>query len=97
MLCTGAMRVVLPKNTVIMKENDYNTCLYRIKSGRIRIEKVTWVGDAQQNVVLTTLEKNQVFGEMSFVEDTWDMTASLVSVGAEYPVFITTKNYKIII
>lgn len=67
-LCTGATRITRPSGTEIIKEGQNNTFLYRIKRGSVRIEKETKKG----RIVVGRLEKNQVFGEMSFVEDNFD-------------------------
>eukprot|EP01119_Soliformovum_irregulare_P022725 TRINITY_DN7826_c0_g1_i2.p1 TRINITY_DN7826_c0_g1~~TRINITY_DN7826_c0_g1_i2.p1 ORF type:complete len:1295 (+),score=332.56 TRINITY_DN7826_c0_g1_i2:87-3971(+) len=70
-LCTGAVRVRLAKDSVIVKEGGHNTHLYRLKSGVVRIEKNTLQGNQEKVVVLGRLTKNRVFGEMSFIEDHW--------------------------
>jgi CRP-like cAMP-binding protein len=76
--------VVLKKDSIIMSEGQYNTHLYRIKSGVIRIEKLAKHNNSQHPIVLGKLVKNQVFGEMSFIEDKWlsgeggNVTASCV-------------------
>jgi CRP-like cAMP-binding protein len=64
-LCTGATRIIKKKGDIIISESQHNNFLYRIKSGVVRIEKKT----NQGKVILGYLEKNQVFGEMSFVGD----------------------------
>jgi len=70
-LCTGAQMITLRKDAYVIKEGDYNTALYRIKSGSVRIEKRAQQNGTECSVLLTKLEKNKVFGEMSFVEDDW--------------------------
>lgn len=75
-LCTGAKRIVFKKGSIVIEEGSYNTALYRIKSGVVRVEKNTVQGGIEKKVVLGKLEKNKVFGEMSFVEDTWKQGTS---------------------
>jgi CRP-like cAMP-binding protein len=50
------------------QQGDFNKHLYRIKEGQVRVEKRR---PGLTSLVLTTLTKNQVFGEMSFIEDDW--------------------------
>ncbi len=64
------MRITYPHNAVILPEGSYNTFLFRIKSGVVRFEKN---GQDGKPILLGKLEKNQVFGEMAFVEDAWSL------------------------
>lgn len=67
-LCTGAHRIVLSRGTMIIQEGQKNNFLYRIRSGVVRIEKKTSKG----TLAFQKLQKNEVFGEMSFIEDHQD-------------------------
>lgn len=48
----GAIRVSFKQGDVILKEGQRNSCLYRIKSGQVRVEK-------SKSMVLGYLHKNQ--------------------------------------
>eukprot|EP01117_Protostelium_nocturnum_P015941 TRINITY_DN6213_c0_g1_i1.p1 TRINITY_DN6213_c0_g1~~TRINITY_DN6213_c0_g1_i1.p1 ORF type:complete len:1371 (-),score=496.08 TRINITY_DN6213_c0_g1_i1:61-4173(-) len=72
MILSGAHILVIPRRTVILKEGGWNRNLYRIKSGTVVVEKEVQVNETQTKIVtLTHLERNRVFGEMSFMEESW--------------------------
>lgn len=55
-----------PKNSVIVFEDDPGDALYVVMSGQV---KVVLVGEDGREVILSTLEKNDFFGEMSLIDD----------------------------
>jgi len=65
-LLTNATVVKYNRNEVIFEENHFNGHLYRIKKGKVRIEKAK---PDNQRVILTTLSPPFMFGEMSFLGD----------------------------
>jgi len=72
MILSGAHINSHPKDSVILKEGDWNRNMYRVKKGVVRIEKeVQLTSTESKRVVLARLDKHKVFGEMSFLEDSW--------------------------
>jgi CRP/FNR family cyclic AMP-dependent transcriptional regulator len=55
-----------PKNSVIVFEDDPGDALYVVKAGQV---KVVLVGEDGREVILSTLETNEFFGEMSLIDD----------------------------
>jgi CRP/FNR family transcriptional regulator, cyclic AMP receptor protein len=55
-----------PKNSVIVFEDDPGDALYVVIAGQV---KVVLVGEDGKEVILSTLEKNDFFGEMSLIDD----------------------------
>ncbi len=55
-----------PKNSVILFEDDPGDALYVVVSGRV---KVVLIGEDGREVILSTLDKTDFFGEMSLIDD----------------------------
>ena len=53
------------KNDVIIEKGSYGTSAYVIKSGRVEVSDLV----SNKKIVLGTLVKGQIFGEMGLVED----------------------------
>jgi len=71
------------KDEIIFKEDEPGTGMYIIKSGRIRITKYKHSDDSSgQEETITTLKKNDFFGELTLIEKTrFPRTASAISEG----------------
>ncbi len=55
-----------PKNSVILFEDDPGDALYVVVSGRV---KVVLIGEDGREVILSTMDKGNFFGEMSLIDD----------------------------
>ncbi len=55
-----------PKNSVILFEDDPGDALYVVVSGRV---KVVLIGEDGREVILSTMDKGDFFGEMSLIDD----------------------------
>ncbi len=55
-----------PKNSIILFEDDPGDALYVVVSGRV---KVVLIGEDGREVILSTLDKGDFFGEMSLIDD----------------------------
>ena len=55
-----------PKNSVILFEDDPGDSLYVVVSGRV---KVVLIGEDGREVILSTMDKGDFFGEMSLIDD----------------------------
>lgn len=75
LLLTGAKDVDYKKSETIIEQDVENNSLYRIKTGRCRVEKNT----AEGRVVLTTMGPKSVFGDTSVLSTMKVATASVVS------------------
>lgn len=60
----GIEQVKFPAGTVIFKEGDKADAVYFLESGNVEISRV----DAGKKVVLATLGKDAVFGEMALID-----------------------------
>lgn len=59
-----AVKEKFKKGETIIKEGGFSEGTYVILSGRVEVVKII----GEERVVVTTLEKGDVFGEMSFLE-----------------------------
>jgi CRP-like cAMP-binding protein len=60
-------RKIVPAETVLFKEGDIANTAYLLKKGRVEI----WVhkkGGQEERIVLSTIKKNQIFGELALVD-----------------------------
>jgi len=55
-----------PKGSVILFEDDPGDALYVVVSGRV---KVVLIGEDGREVILSTMDKGDFFGEMSLIDD----------------------------
>lgn len=76
LLLVGAQVVSVARNAVAIKEGQPNRHLWRIRSGRMRVEKSEADGRA---VVLALLGSGAMFGEMSALDATGTASASIVA------------------
>mmetsp|Transcript_4454 Transcript_4454/g.6234 ORF Transcript_4454/g.6234 Transcript_4454/m.6234 type:complete len:1257 (-) Transcript_4454:61-3831(-) len=68
LLLTNARTIVFAKEEVVFEENSFNRMLYRVKSGKFRVEKkVKNATGLLTNTVVARLEPPAMFGEMSFL------------------------------
>ena len=74
-ILTNSSIVKHKKNNLVFAEGSVNSYLYRVKSGKFRIEKKLPDGRV---LVLNTAGVNSVFGEMSFLSN-FPTSASVIS------------------
>jgi len=55
-----------PKNSIILFEDDPGDALYVVVSGRV---KVVLIGEDGREVILSTMDSGDFFGEMSLIDD----------------------------
>ncbi|KAL6078425.1 Serine/threonine-protein kinase 4 [Balamuthia mandrillaris] len=82
LLLTGAKLVTFKKGEIILKEGDQNDSLYRVKSGRLRVEKAinaskNKADDEETSKLLTLLGPERIFGEMSVIRRLAGATATV--------------------
>lgn len=79
------------KGKPIFKEEEPTKGLYLVKSGRVEISKVTADGWKQ---TLAVLAENQIFGELSVIEDKKTHGADATAIDPTEVYRITTDDFK---
>eukprot|EP01103_Thecamoeba_quadrilineata_P016674 TRINITY_DN562_c1_g2_i1.p1 TRINITY_DN562_c1_g2~~TRINITY_DN562_c1_g2_i1.p1 ORF type:complete len:1369 (-),score=377.92 TRINITY_DN562_c1_g2_i1:93-4199(-) len=78
-LLTITEKLVFSKDDIILAEGDQKSCIYKISQGRVRVEKII----NNESIVLTTIGKNEFFGEMSYLEKKRNTKRAAASVYAD--------------
>jgi CRP-like cAMP-binding protein len=68
-LLKSANMVTYSKDKTIIQQGEVNKIMYKIKSGKVRVEKRVEVDNKTTAVVLGAMEAGRVFGEMSIISD----------------------------
>eukprot|EP01130_Rhizamoeba_saxonica_P018866 TRINITY_DN9597_c0_g1_i1.p1 TRINITY_DN9597_c0_g1~~TRINITY_DN9597_c0_g1_i1.p1 ORF type:complete len:1096 (-),score=267.22 TRINITY_DN9597_c0_g1_i1:18-3044(-) len=76
LILTGASRQIKQENDPIIEEGKKNSCLYRIQSGQLRVEKI---GTDGNTMVLATMSAGTIFGETAVLKGISKATASVVA------------------
>jgi CRP-like cAMP-binding protein len=79
------------KGATIFKEGDATKGLYLVKSGKVEISKNTPDGWKQ---TLALFAENQIFGELSVIEDNKTHGATATALDATAVYRITTEDFK---
>ncbi len=82
---TGAKLVKYTRDAPVLAEGSYNNHLYRIRAGTVRVEKKQPGGGAK---VLATMDAHKTFGEMSVLDPTGTVSASIFANEPDTELFV---------
>lgn len=74
LLFSTATLVTFEKGDVVVKEGEYNGCMWRIAEGNVRVHK-----DGSNTSALRILGENSVFGEVSVLDPNGKASASIIA------------------
>ena len=86
LLLEKAEFAIYKKDQIILQEGGNCQSIYILKKGLVRVERAT----SDKGVAIAFLQPGDIFGEMSFLEDT--VTSAQIIAETESEVFIIQKN-----
>jgi len=88
LILAGANPEQFQKDDLIVQEGTYNRCIYRIKKGTVRVERV----ENGRTVILTTMNPGQMFGEMSVLTQS-KTSATIRADASPTEIFVTEVTF----